>query len=71
MYIVQYNQGPRHPRFKFNRLFNKHFLLLVFFFESVLSRENWRVGCGLLFKASKWWNLKLLIVITLDAIDGY
>ena len=26
-----YDQGPWHPRLKFNNSFNNHFLLLVFF----------------------------------------
>ena len=34
-----YEQGPRHPQFKFNNLFNKHFLLLAFI-KLILSRET-------------------------------
>ena len=59
-----YDQGPRHLWFKFNNLFNKHFSLLGFF-KSILSRENWRDGGGLLFKVG---NLKLFKV---DAIHGH
>ena len=67
-----YDQEPKHPRFNFNNLFNKHFPKLIFF-KSILSRENWRDGGGLLFKVGRWWswNLKLLQVGTLDAINGY
>ena len=36
-----YNQEPRHPRFNFNNLFNKHFSLAKFF-KNILSRENRR-----------------------------
>ena len=47
-----YYQEPRHPRFNFNNLFNKHFLELSFF-ESILLRENGRDGGGLLFQVGR------------------
>ena len=37
------------PKSKFNNFFSKHFPKLVFF-QSILSRKNWRGGGGLLFK---------------------
>ena len=42
-----YDQGAL--LFKFNNLFNKHFLSPFFF--SVLSRKNWQGVGGLLFEA--------------------
>ena len=40
--------GP--PQLKFNNLFNDHFLKLIFFFKSIMSRKNWQGGGGLLLK---------------------
>ena len=45
-----YDQGPWHPQFKFNNLFNKHYFSLASFFSKVqciLSRENCRGVGGL------------------------
>ena len=47
-----YDLKPKHPRFNFNNLFNKHFPKLIFF-KSILSRENWQDGGGLLFEGGE------------------
>ena len=49
--IITYTaRGPRLPQFKFNDLFNEHFLQLIFFLKSILSRKNWQGRGELLLK---------------------
>ena len=69
-----YDQEPRHRQFKFNNLFNKHFLSLVFFSKvfCCVKTDEVEVDCYSILVGSGGGFFEVIKVgTTLSAVDGF